>query len=377
MSSLIFILFFLAQITNNPNGFLLKLDKDLQTHQYTTQLLIGTHQPLPTKLVVHLSGDSLWLRCSTSSSSHQFISHNSIQCLIANKSQKPTKYPKICNVQQRNPITGVSSIGDLAEDHVEIGSGLNRVLFSCLSSDYLLKGLVSDAKGVLGLGKSKIALQSQIVNNFDFPRKFTVCLSPVTGFISSGNTKHSLSYTPLIINSIHNINAYYINVNSININGRKLSSQQPIGSVEISSVVPYTTIQTTIYDNFVQGYVTAAKSMNMTMVGPTAPFFRVCYQYKEVVPEIELVLQSEFVKWKMHSKNSMVRVSDSVMCLAFVDGGFDMNSMMVLGGYQLEDRILEFNLGTNMMGFGSSLLMDGTSCANVMESVSTRKESLQ
>ncbi|KAL8216047.1 hypothetical protein R6Q57_022884 [Mikania cordata] len=107
----IFILFLLAinhllpaQTTRFNHGFLLKLTKDLESHQYTSQLFIRTPQ-LPAKVVVHLSGQSIWLNCLPSSPSRTFISHKSLQCLMA-KSGHRKSASAICDVYQRNPITG-------------------------------------------------------------------------------------------------------------------------------------------------------------------------------------------------------------------------------------------------------------------------------
>ncbi|XP_023733954.1 probable aspartic proteinase GIP2 [Lactuca sativa] len=361
-----------VQTTLFHGGFLLDITKDAQTLQYTTQLLIGTPQ-LPTKLVVHLSGQSLWLNCAHSSSSRHFVRHGSLPCLMAKSGGQtpivPSPSPTICDVHQENPITGSTNFGDLAEDIVTVsdGMGVDRFLFLC-SPEYLLKTLATGAKGMLGFGRSKIAFQSQAVNNFDIPRKFSICLSSSEGFIFSGiGISKSLSYTPLI--STHGHDGYYVNVKSIKINGRKLVLQ-PIRGVEISTVVPYTTMKSPIYGIFTKAYVKAASSMNMTMVAPVAPF-GVCFSSQRKVPEIELVLQSEVVKWMIQGRNSMVQVSDSVMCLGFVDGGLNMRGSvsMVLGGYQLEDHILEFNLATGMLGFSPSLLREGDSCSNMKNAV--------
>ncbi|KAI3724134.1 hypothetical protein L2E82_35901 [Cichorium intybus] len=169
-------------------------------------------------------------------------------------------------------------------------------------------------------------------------------LSSSEGFIISGTgsgISKSLSYTPLT--STDGPDGYYVNVKSIKINGRRLA----------------------LHDGGQgQGQPIRASSMNMTMVAPVGPF-SVCFSSQESVPEIELVLQSELVKWKVQWRNSMVQVSDSVMCLGFVDGGLDMSGSVVLGGYQLEDRILEFNLGTGMMGFSPSMLIQGNNCSNM------------
>ncbi|KAI3701886.1 hypothetical protein L6452_27336 [Arctium lappa] len=363
---------------------LLPVTKDFKTLQYTTQLLIGTPQ-IPTDLVLHLSGQSLWINCAPSSSSRHLITHGSLSCLMAKSVAQTTIPATICHIHQQNPITGATNSGDLAEDIVTfhgIGSvaTVDNFLFSC-SPDYLLKGLANGAKGMLGLGRSKIAFQSQLVNNLDIPRKFTVCLSESDGFIISGTgISNSLSYTPLVSSMTHGggLDQYYVNVNSIKISGRRLvlhDGGQPIGGVQISSIVPYTTMKSTIYGIFTKAYIKSAISMNMTMVAPVAPF-GVCFVSQRLVPEIELVLQSELVKWRIQGRNSMVQVSDSVMCLGFLDGGLDVSDSVVLGGYQLEDHILEFNLGTGMMGFSSSLLMEGNSCSKIRALVSRPKDSL-
>ncbi|CAI9300270.1 unnamed protein product [Lactuca saligna] len=371
-----------AQTTLSHGGFFLDITKDVQTHQYTTQLLIGTPQ-LPTKLVVHLSGESLWLNCAQSSSSRQFVRHGSLPCLMAKSgAQTPIPpSPTICNVRQENPITGSTNLGDLAEDILTVFDNMgspatvDRFIFSC-SPEYLLQNLASSAKGMLSFGRSKIAFQSQAVNNFNIPRKFVLCLSSSNGFIISGiDISKSLSYTPLISSHGHQ-DGYYVNVKAIKINGRKLVLQ-PIRGVEISTVVPYTIMKSSIYGIFTKAYVKAAASMNMTMVAPVAPF-GVCFSSQQgKVPEIELVLQSELVKWMIQRRNLMVQVSDLIMCLGFVDGGLSMSGSVVLGGYQLEDHILEFNVGTGMLGFSSSLLTKGNSCSSMKTAlVSTPTESL-
>nr|XP_043638112.1 probable aspartic proteinase GIP2 [Erigeron canadensis] len=380
-----FLPLFIITITfqiNNSNGYLLlKVNKDAQTHQYTTQLLIGSPQ-LPAKLVVHLSGESIWVKCPKTSSSRNVIHHGSIPCLIS----KPEKSDKlslfgpttICEIRQTNPITYESGFGEVVQDMVSVdGFGsVGKFMFSC-SSDALVNGLEVGSQGILGFGRSKIAFQNQIVDNFDISRSFVVCLSSSNGFIQVGASNNritkSLSYTPLIKTAGFD-GGYFVNVNSVNINGRKMVLGQVIGGVEISSVVPYTMMKSTIFEVFTRGYLRAAELMNMTRVAPVAPF-GYCFESQEMVPDIELVLQSVFVKWKIQRRNSMVQVSDSVMCLGILDGGLGMNGLVVLGGYQLENRILEFNLGTSMMGF-SSLLMEGNDCSNIRETVLTRKESL-
>ena len=49
------------------------------------------------------------------------------------------------------------------------------------------------------------------------------------------------------------------------------------------------------------------------------------------------------------------------MCLGFVDGGKNMKNPIVIGGYQLEDMLVQFDFDTSMVGFSS---MKSTSCSD-------------
>ncbi|KAM1380189.1 hypothetical protein ACFX2I_021950 [Malus domestica] len=66
----------------------------------------------------------------------------------------------------------------------------------------------------------------------------------------------------------------------------------------------------------------------------------------------------------MFRANSMVYVSNDVLCLGFVDGGEKPRTSIVIGGHQLEDNLLQFDLATSRLGFSSSLLFSRTTCGN-------------
>ncbi|XP_022138693.1 basic 7S globulin-like [Momordica charantia] len=110
--------------------------------------------------------------------------------------------------------------------------------------------------------------------------------------------------------------------------------------------------------------------MNIREVDPVTPF-EACFASENMemtaagprVPEIELMLQSEMVGWKIQGRNSMVKVNDETLCLGFVDGGSKPRNAVVLGGNQLEDIVLNFDMGTSMLGFSSSLLQRKRSCS--------------
>ncbi|KAE9453188.1 hypothetical protein C3L33_14945, partial [Rhododendron williamsianum] len=77
-----------------------------------------------------------------------------------------------------------------------------------------------------------------------------------------------------------------------------------------------------------------------------------------------IVNPSESVYWTIFGSNSMVQVSDKVLCLGFVDGGLNPRTSIVIGGYQIEDNLLQFDLAASRLGFSSSLFFRQTTCAN-------------
>ena len=52
-------------------------------------------------------------------------------------------------------------------------------------------------------------------------------------------------------------------------------------------------------------------------------------------------------------------------CLGFVDGGAHRRTSVVIGGHQLEDNLVQFDLDSNRFGFSSSVLLQATTCANL------------
>lgn len=383
-----------------PNSVILPITKDIATLQYVTQIYTGDQPLAPTKLVIDIAGSFSWIDSPyiSLSSSHHPISCCSLQCSMA-KANSCTGGNKTCTLQPENPLTRMVTRGELTEDiiAVEVTDGVKTVFLASIphflfssAPELLLKGLGNGVKGVLSLGNTRISLPSQVANAFGFQRKFSLCLSSSNGVVFSGENHYtslpyskiakSLMYTPLVFKECSKLQGYYIKVKSIKISGKKLLmnesllsvNQGGVGGTKISTTVPYTTMESTVYHTFVEAYMKASIAMNMTMVAPVTPF-GVCFSSEGVeakragpkVPIIDLVLQSEMVKWRIHGGNSMVQVSDKVMCLGFLDGGLSSKASIVIGGYQLENNFLEFNLETSMLGFSSSLLVGQITCSNL------------
>ncbi|KAK8579425.1 hypothetical protein V6N13_142637 [Hibiscus sabdariffa] len=365
--------------------------KDVATLQYVARVSHGS--PLrPADLVVDLGGSFLWMDCDSGdvSSSNGFISSCSVNCSRAKFHEPGSKTCLLntnCHVFPDNGVTGLTSVGELVQDIVAVDSvdrlkegeitTVDHFLFSCAPS-FHLQGLASGAKGMVGLGKSSISLPSQLSSSIGHPQKFSLCLPSSSSSSSSngvlvtgsGDTlfgakiTRSLAYTPLVVKQ----NGYSIHVQSIKINGRRVGFRGE-GRLEakLSTTVPYTTMESSIYATFCKAYVEAAALMNMTRVATVAPF-GLCFSSEGgLVPEIDLVLQSEMVKWRIQGRHSMVKVSQERICLGVLDGGLEQGSPIVIGGIQMEDNLLEFDLDSSMLGFSSSLLLKGTTCSSSLQ----------
>ncbi|XP_074293803.1 putative aspartic proteinase GIP2 [Silene latifolia] len=265
-----------------------------------------------------------------------------------------------------------------------------------------LKGLSQFTKGVLSLARKNTALPSLVAKTFNVPRKFALCLpstssTGVNGAIYFGGGPYSLPpnkndlsksfvTTPLVVNSIDvgvtfyrekSSVDYFINVKSILVDGPPIKIDSSLltidkngtGGTKLSTINGYTILHTAIYNTLVQAFSAKAAVMNSTKVGPVSAF-GTCFSSKNIagsktgpkVPVIDLVLDGNS-KWSIYGYNSMVKVSNDVRCLGFLDGGNNVKTSIVIGGKQMEDNLIEFDLESSKIGVTYSLLSFGTSCS--------------
>jgi hypothetical protein len=239
------------------------------------------------------------------------------------------------------------------------------------------------------MSSSTLALPAQLSAAAGFGRKFAMCLpggnAPGALFFGDGplvflpppgrDLSLQLIHTPLIKNSVYT-DDFYIGVQRIEIDGIPVAIDAKKlrigtggrGGTKLSTVVPYTQLATPIYNSLV-GVFTAQR--NLSRVASVAPF-DACFDSSGVgstrvgpaVPEIDLVLQSNATIWRIFGSNSMVAVSDKVLCLGFVDAGEDPVTSIVIGTYQMQDNLLQFDLAKSTLGFSSTLFFVQTTCSN-------------
>ena len=351
---------FSPSLAFRPKDLVLPVSKDVASLQYITHINQRTHL-VSIPLTLDLGGQFLWVDCDQGyvSSSYRPVRCGSAQCSLTRSKAcgecfsgpvKGCNY-STCVLSPDNTVTGTATSGEVGEDAVSIQStdGSNpghvvsvrrRLLFTC-GSTFLLEGLASGVKGMAGLGRSRVALPSQFSSAFSFNRKFSICLSSSTkstGVVFFGDgpyvllpkvdASQSLTYTPLITNPVSTASAYFqgeasveyfIGVKSIKINGKAVPlnatllsiDSQGYGGTKISTVHPYTVLETSIYKAVTQAFLKELSTI--TRVASVSPF-GACFSSKDIgstrvgpaVPPIDLVLQRNSVYWRVLGANSTV-----------------------------------------------------------------------
>ncbi|KAL4385821.1 hypothetical protein GQ457_15G022720 [Hibiscus cannabinus] len=391
-----------------PRALVLPVSKDAATLQYVTTF--NQRTPLvPINVVVDLGGRYLWVDCDRGyvSSTLRRPRCGSAECSLAGANGCGGN---VCSIGPDNTVTNSGGPGEVAQDVVSLNSTdgrnpgrvvtVSRFIFACAPTS-ILQGLASGVVGMAGFGRYNIGLPQQFAAAFSFRRKFAVCLSSSTSargviflgdgpyvFLPGVDASDSLTFTPLFINPISTAPSfplgepsaeYFIGVKSIKVNEKTVPlnttllsiNREGVGGTKISTVNPYTVLEDSIFKAVTEAFINEAAARNIKRVAGVAPF-EVCFSSSNIgstrlgaaVPWIDLVLQNENVFWRIFGANSMVGVSSDVLCLGFVNGGSNPQTSIVLGGYQLENNLVQFDLAASRLGFSSTLLGRRTTCAN-------------
>ncbi|KAF1882197.1 hypothetical protein Lal_00038842 [Lupinus albus] len=381
------------------NPITLPIVKDQKTNLFYTPLGIGTPQHY-FNLTIDIGGPILWYDCNNNynSSTYNPVHCDSktctgdAGCTSCNGPFKPGCSNDTCGATILNPFADYIFSGDTGEDVLFMsGNTLSHLISGCTNSDgfsgeaQVLKGLPEGSKGIIGLARTDLALQTQLSSILNLPRKFSLCLPSSNNngrgkvVIGGGTTQPTiLVTTTLIVNPFSTAPIfsegdpsyeYFIDVKSINIEGNDLNFKSSLlsidskgnGGTKISTMNPFTILHSSILKPLVRDFVKKASDRKIKKVVSVAPF-EACFDLSTIgvtvtglnVPTIELVLK-EGVKWTFYGGNSMVLVNKNVACLAFVDGGKETRTSVIIGGYQLEDNLLEFDLVSSKLSFSSSL----------------------
>ncbi|WMV14853.1 hypothetical protein MTR67_008238, partial [Solanum verrucosum] len=71
------------------------------------------------------------------------------------------------------------------------------------------------------------------------------------------------------------------------------------------------------------------------------------------------------VHWTITGANSLVKVNEDVVCLAIVERRTrDWGEAIIIGTYQMQDNLVEFDISRRRIGFSNLLLFHQTMCSN-------------
>ncbi|KAL8121709.1 putative aspartic proteinase GIP2 [Apium graveolens] len=408
-----------------PTALVFPIRKDVDSNQYYTTIEFSTPHNFK-NIVIDLGGQHTWFNCGNGSDlptyrpircgSKKCTSVNNFGCVGCNLPRKPGCTNNTCGVASYNPYSNDLYAQGIGEDAVYVDSVSNNglsiglsyhspqpYLFSCAHPD-LLRGLTNSTTGMAGLANTTTSLHTQMSTQFNLPHKFAICMpsasSYVIGQIFIGGGMYiyppynkdiaaELSTTPLVINPVSTAPAYtegdpsdeyFINVKSISVdhklivvNSSLLSiDKQGNGGTKLSTITAYTKLETSIYKSLLNSFNKAAALKKMKRVASVAPF-GACFSSKSiassetgpVVPYIDIGLAGNSQNWRFYGANSMVSVNKDVMCLAFVDAGSKPKprTSIVIGGYQMENYVIEFDLVSSKLGISTSLLFHNTTCS--------------
>ncbi|GAA0139041.1 protease [Lithospermum erythrorhizon] len=405
-----------AQSSPKPKALLIPISKDPSTLQYLGHFSIG-YPPKPTSLVLDLGGKSLWRDCENgfNSSTYKLVKCGSAACSIAKANQNCNKNKKTCHLFSENTITEKIDDNELALDSMYLQStdGIKAgpdFIFSC-SRKSLLKGLAKEARGMAGLGRYPLSLPNLLSSAFggSLPKKFSLCLPKaeqtngvlffgkgpfffysdtnkselfdITSFFRYTSVKLYTNPISTAINSARNepSTEYFIKIESMQLSGKYVPLNKTLlsinnkgyGGTKLSTVTPYTILESSIYKALTELY--DDQFGYAVKVPPVAPFTK-CYTTERLlrlpvlgwgVPWIEVFFdEAKDVRWTLYGTNTMVEVGNNTVCFAFVDGGVNTTTSIVIGAYQMEDQLFEFDLASSKLGISSSLHWDFTQCSN-------------
>lgn len=413
-----------AQTTKpKPTSLLFPIRKDVDTNQYYTTIEFSSPHNFK-NMVIDLGGQHTWFNCGNGSDlptyrpikcgSRKCGNVKNFGCVGCNLPRKPGCTNNTCGVASYNPYSNDLYAQGIGEDALYIDSvstnglsiGLSYhspqpYLFSCANSD-LLRGLSNSTTGMSGLANTTTSLHTQMSAQFNLPRKFAICMPSasdyVIGQIFIGGGKYiyppyykdiatELSTTPLMTNPVSTAPAYtegdpsdeyFIYVKSISVDHKVVAvnssllsiDKQGNGGTKLSTIIPYTKLETSIYKALVDNFNKAAALRKIKRVASVEPF-GACFSSKSIatsqtgplVPYIDIGLAGNDHDWRFYGANTMVAVNKNVMCLAFLDAGSKPRTPIVIGGYQMENYVIEFDLVSSKLGISNSLLYHNTTCS--------------
>uniref|UniRef100_A0A0E0JTE4 Peptidase A1 domain-containing protein n=1 Tax=Oryza punctata TaxID=4537 RepID=A0A0E0JTE4_ORYPU len=399
------LLFGLQTTCNNFNftPILVRITKDTSTSLYTMSIKTGSH------LVLDLGGPLLWSTCLAA---HTTVPCRSDVCAAAAVQENRWNCSSstgggggrslcTCSAYPYNPLSGQCARGDVTTTPVlaNVTDGVNPLypvafpVHAACAPDSLVGSLPSGAVGVAGLSGAPLSLPSQVAASLKVEKKFALCLpgGGTGAAIFGGGPFHLMSvpdfgmltdrlgYYNLTTNPKNG--RFYLDVVGIAVNHRgadippdslALDAGTGRGGVMLSTVTPYTALRPDIYRAVIEAIDV---ELSLLARAPSSWPFERCYQrsalwWTRVGPPlatVDLMLRSGG-NWTFFGSNMIVQVNEETLCFAIVEMGptpaMDESPAVIIGGFQLEDNLLVFDLEKGRLGSTGLLYWIRTTCSN-------------
>ncbi|KAJ9538383.1 hypothetical protein OSB04_031116 [Centaurea solstitialis] len=269
-----------------------------------------------------------------------------------------------CPVTTVNPVTGSCGESMLNYEDFTVNTSNGRNVFpnfygfypnaACAPSSSF-ESFPATVTGVMALSSSPYAMPRYLYD--PLKRIIGLCLpstlsTPGVLFYGNGpyyllphsdvDVRSFLSYTSLIkrLDSF----GYFIRVYAIVIKNRYIDLLGNITTTKLSTIDPYTTLRSDIYNRVVRRFSKVTKRIprakSVEPFGLCFSTFSYGTRVSIKVPDIKLSLQ-DGKKWIISKANSIKQMTKDVACLAIVDGGPTSEPAIVIGTHQFEDNFLK------------------------------------
>uniref|UniRef100_A0A0E0JTE9 Peptidase A1 domain-containing protein n=1 Tax=Oryza punctata TaxID=4537 RepID=A0A0E0JTE9_ORYPU len=410
-----------AQDASDQKPLVSRLTKDYNTSLYTISIKNGAPP-----LVVDLAGTLVWSTCPSmhttvpcqSAACDAVNRQQPRRCRYVDGgwfwAGREAGSRCACTAHPFNPVTGECSTGDLTSFAMSANTTNGTDLLypesftavGACAPERLLESssLPQAAAGVAGFsGTTPLSLPSQLAAQRRFGNKFALCL-PV--FATFGDTPvylpnynpygpfdytKMLGQTPFLTNPRRN-GGYYLPVKRISVSwrGPNVPASLPAGALDLdvrtgrggvvlSTTTPYAIMRPDVFRAFAKAFDTVVvRDTESRMVrvagqkqlelcyggaGDTVLSFPMMKRAGYDAPAITLELAGATGNWTILNGNYLVRET----CVGVVEMGpegmpVDGEPAVVIGGMQLENILMVFDLDKRTLGFSRLLEWDLTNC---------------
>ncbi|KAM7512302.1 hypothetical protein LguiB_011177 [Lonicera macranthoides] len=227
-----------------------------------------------------------------------------------------------------------------------------KILFGCgHNNTVIMKG---DETGVLGFGRGKVSLISQMKNLVH--GKFSYCFPPVSSQWTKSTKMNfgdnavvsgpGVVSVPLSTGLKSHESNYYVTLEAISVGDKKLEYPSPIieGNMIIDSGSTLSYFGTYFLIDIVRE---VRKAINAKPVEDPLKFLKVCYRTWDNITIPTITAHFRGADVKLNAENTFVKTGKDVMCLAFARE----DSISIFGNLAQINFLVGYNLEKNTISF--------------------------